>query len=277
MGWLGAGVGAGIGMAVGGPIGAAIGAWIGSTLDNDEDKLVVICPHCNENVKIESEGRWTCPHCNTSFTYGDYEAAEENQVIFFVTLVSMLAKMAKADGVVCEKEIARISNFFDEMELDSEGKEAAITIFNNAKTNNTTIYEYAQQYSEIADNEMCEMIYTMLWDVANADGKIHPNENDILKNIVDSLGIPHTRYNEYQAPSQNDSQVDIAECYKILNCSESDTDRIIKQKYRKAVHEYHPDKIQSKGLPEGFIKFANEQVRKLNLAYETIQKHRKNT
>ena len=275
MSWLGAGIGAGIGLAVGGPIGAGIGAWIGSKIGNqDKKQLLVACPHCNQNVGIQSEGRCTCPHCNALFTYGD---TENNQTLFFVALCSMLAKMAKADSVVCKNEISTVTKFFDQMGLDSEDKKSAIIIFNNAKTDDTTIYEYAKQYSEFADYEMLEMVYSILWQVALADGKLHKNEELILKNITVSLGIPETRYHEYKTNTQNTTPFDIEECYKTLGCTAGDTNQVVKQKYRKAVSEYHPDKIQSKGLPKGFHEFATEQMQKINRAYEKIKAHREIT
>ncbi len=189
----------------------------------------------------------------------------------------MLAKMAKTNGVVCKNEITAISNFFDEMELDSEDKKSAITIFHNAKTDGATIYEYADQYATIADKEMREIIYTMLWEVSLADGELHENEEIILKTVTHNLGIPESRYHEFRTRSQNSTSYDIKEYYDILGCVAEDTDQEIKQKYRKAIVEYHPDKIQSKGLPEGFHRFANEQTRKINNAYEIIINHRKNT
>lgn len=275
MSWLGAGVGAGIGMAIGGPIGAGIGAWIGSAIGNDKDKLVVVCPHCNKNVKIESEGQWTCPHCSNLFNYGD--SKDSRQVVFFVTLFSMLGKMAKSDGVVCKEEIATVTRFMDEFKLDSEDKQAAIDIFNNAKSDNSTIYEYAQQYSEVADKEMAEIMYAALWDVAVSDGQLHTNEDSILRNIPRYLGLSESKYAEYKKTPQNASLSNIEESYNILGCTENDTDQVIKQKYRKSIMEYHPDKIQSKGLPKGFLDFSNEQVKKINQAYETIKSHRQFT
>ena len=98
-----------------------------------------------------------------------------------------------------------------------------------------------------------------------------------LKKITRYLGISEDRYHAYQTPTQNNPLFNIAECYEILDCTANDTDQIIKQKYRKAVAEYHPDKIQSKGLPKGFHDFANEQMQKINKAYENITTHRKNT
>jgi DnaJ like chaperone protein len=276
MGWLGSGIGAAIGMAFGGPIGAGVGAglgaWISSALGNDKNQLAVDCPHCNGSVVIDSPGRWTCPHCRADFTY---DAAESNQAIFFVSFCSMLAKMAKADGVVCKNEIAIITNYFNEIGLDADDKKIAIEIFNKAKSDDATIYEYARQYSEFADHELCEVMYAALWNIARADGEIHSIENEILKRIPEHLGIPAARYNEYATSADGDSTINITECYAILGCHESDTDQAIKMKYRSLIAEYHPDIVYSKGLAKGFEDFANQQTQRLNHAYESITRYRK--
>jgi len=240
MSWLSIGICAGIGLAIGGPIGAAIGALIGSAIGNKNN----------------------------------FSNSEKSQLIFFVALCSLLAKMAKADGIVCEKEIITVRNFFNKMGFDSEDKKTAILIFNNAKNDSASIYDYAKQYSEIADYEMRELMYSVLWEVALADGRLHKNEELILKTITSYLKIPASRYNEYKTGTNGDS-LEIEECYKILGCSSNDSDQTIKQKYRKAISEYHPDKIQSKGLPEQFLKFATEQTKKINEAYNVVKKYRK--
>ncbi|WP_228839899.1 DnaJ domain-containing protein [Helicobacter pylori] len=45
--------------------------------------------------------------------------------------------------------------------------------------------------------------------------------------------------------------------------------------YRKLASEYHPDKIQSKDLPEAFIIFATEKLKEISHAHEMIVKSRK--
>jgi DnaJ like chaperone protein len=40
------------------------------------------------------------------------------------------------------------------------------------------------------------------------------------------------------------------------------------------VTEYHPDKIEAKGLPEEFIKFANDKFAEIQEAYDHIRKKR---
>ena len=62
--------------------------------------------------------------------------------------------------------------------------------------------------------------------------------------------------------------------YAALGCTQSDTDEQIKKQYRKLVSEYHPDKIIAKGLPDEFIKFANDKFNEIQEAYEAVKKER---
>jgi DnaJ like chaperone protein len=52
------------------------------------------------------------------------------------------------------------------------------------------------------------------------------------------------------------------------------SDAEIKKVYREKCLQFHPDKLASKGLPDEFMKFANDQLVKINEAYETIQNAR---
>lgn len=245
--WTNIGVGAGIGAIFGGPIGAAIGAYIGSIAENSSH----------------------------------VEEIDNNELVFIVTLASMTAKMAKADGVITHDEADVISEIYNILELYGEKRELAIKAFKNATTTQYTIFDYAAQYSKIADDELKEFMYSILWDIAVADGKLMDSEKNILKKIPASLGLPNWKYEQYlnkteenKEPSEKNST--LKECYVVLNSSPENTLSEIKSSYRKLASEYHPDKIMSKGLSDSFIKFANEQLQTINLAWETIQKHHNN-
>ena len=58
--------------------------------------------------------------------------------------------------------------------------------------------------------------------------------------------------------------------YKVAEMSDLE----IKKGYREKCVQFHPDKLISKGLPEELMKYANEQLAKINEAYETIKKAR---
>ena len=68
---------------------------------------------------------------------------------------------------------------------------------------------------------------------------------------------------------------DLSHHYAVLGLKNDADMGEVKKAYRKLVSEYHPDKIVSKGLPEDFIKFAEEKFREINQAYEAIQKEKK--
>ena len=44
--------------------------------------------------------------------------------------------------------------------------------------------------------------------------------------------------------------------------------------YRSRAADFHPDKLKSKNLPAEFIKFANEQLARINQAHDVIRKAR---
>jgi len=245
MSWIGAGLGAGIGMVIGGPIGAGIGAWLG---------------HSAERVK------------------GIITERKEAQTLFFVSLFSMLAKMAKADGVVSSEELAQIDHIAKtQMRMDSEDRKAALEIFNNAVDDDYSIYDYAEQYREVIPAEqMREMVYLLLFTVAYADNELHPAEDKILREIPSHLGLDDSIYARFKEKMLG-HEVDSTECYKVLGCSPDDSDAAIKRAYRKKCMDYHPDKIASKGLPDGFMKFAEEQTQQITAAYTTIMKQRATT
>jgi DnaJ like chaperone protein len=252
--WSNIGIGVGIGALFGGPIGAAIGGAIGASLENKNSKK------------------------NTS----SYE--EDTELVFVVTLASMMAKMAKADGSISQSEANQISELFDELDFTNEKRAIAIKAFKNAKDDEFSIYDYARQYKKISDYDLQEFLYSVLWLIALADGEIHENEKYILKKIPPILGLPQSKFDEFWNDIHNKKEnnnkyqesntTTLEECYTILGCNQQDSMQIIKKKYRILISEYHPDKIQSKGLPESFMKFATEQMQKINFAYDTIKNSR---
>ncbi|MFQ5598475.1 MAG: co-chaperone DjlA [Nitrospiria bacterium] len=260
MAWWGAGIGGTIGLLFGGPIGAIIGAGIGSTLTQDQTRL---------------------------------GSAEKKQLGFIVATFSMLGKIAKADGIVTQEEVAFVDRFIKgELQLDSRSRSVAIEIFHRAKTDTTSIYKYAEQLSEIFlyDEAMRETVYRVLFMTAMADGTLHPAEKEILELMPAYLHIRDDAFQLLEAELMGrrhgggsggggkgrPSNGDLAQSYKILEIDETATDAEVKKAYRRKAQEYHPDKLASKGLPEGFTKFATEQMQLFSDAHDKIMKHRRN-
>jgi len=254
MSWLGAGIGAGIGAVIGGPIGAGIGAWVGSSVSRSYARV---------------------QHAGAAGGGFIGMGQEEAQSIFFVALFSMLAKMAKADGRVSSEEADLVNNLSrTQIKMDAEDRKAAAVIFKNALGDDYTIYDYAEQYMRVAGSpQMCEMVYRLLFAVAYADQELHPAEDEILKTLPGHLGLDQSHYRILREEFHG-QQADIGESYKILGCSPDSSDTEVKRAYRKLCMEYHPDKIAAKGLPDGFMKFAEQQMQQINDAYQSVMDRR---
>ena len=107
--------------------------------------------------------------------------------------------------------------------------------------------------------------------VAQADGLIHPNEREIL---LQAERIFRLRPGTIDAMLGTSKAGAVEEAYKALDCSPEMSDDEIKKAYRQKCIEFHPDKLSSKGLPEEFMQYANEQLAKVNDAYDTIKQAR---
>ena len=255
MGWLGKVVGGTIGFAIGGPIGAIAGAAFGHTLDKKEQRYL-------------SSGS-----IGSNQGLGRLSNNEEAQLTFFIAAFSMLAKISKADGRVSEIEISSVEEFMQrDLNLDNESKTTARNIFREAVNSNEHFNAFAVQFYGVFRTQprLIELMMDMLLRVSTADGTISSEEEVLLFSAARIFNISDSAYSNFKKRYVKETN----KYYALLNCDENATDQEIKKQYRKLVTEYHPDKIASKGLPEEFVKFANDQFIKIQEAYDYVKKER---
>ncbi len=193
----------------------------------------------------------------------------------FTALFGMAAKIAKADGIVSSEEAEVIKLFMKDLNLSEQDTVMAGEIFSEAKNNDISVYDYAKDFGDIYahNEEMRVCVYHMLFAVAGSDGDLHPEEDRILRNIIDPMRLDASMYN--MLAEEFLGQVNsLEEYYEVLGCSPDATDAQVKKSYREKCIEFHPDKIMSKGLPDSFMKFADEQMKMVTNAYDKIQEER---
>ncbi len=197
------------------------------------------------------------------------EAGMMMQVAFF----GCLAKMAKADGRITPEEIQAVEQIIARLGYTPRMREAAIEIFRKAKDDPHTAADYLNQLASVIQfNPQIGMTFiAALHAVAQADGLIHPNERKILLQAERAFRLRTGTINALLGGSPA-SAVDDA--YKVLDVTPGMSDGEIKKVYREKCVQFHPDKLVSKGLPEEFMKYAHNQLAKVNEAYETIKKAR---
>jgi len=253
-------LGGGTGMVLGGPLGAVLGLALGHKID-----------------KIRSRDSKLIDKDNSSDDNSLFQQYNENekQIAFATGVIVIAAKLSKADGKVTQDEIIKFREVFD---FDSKDEAAIGKIFNNAKKDAEGYENYAKQLKSVFSNqqELYIEFINSLFKIAMADGEIHINEEKMINNIALIFNMPievlESIKSQFLLTSNNS---DIENDYKVLLSKPSDLDSEIKKKYFKLVKEYHPDTLVSKGLPEEFLKFANERLANINKSYERLTKFRK--
>ena len=199
----------------------------------------------------------------------------DHQVAFFAALFACLAKIAKADGQVTKEEINKIEDFITQkFNLDGEQRNFAINIFQKAKDDNVSFDAYAKQLASLLKSSPNSLMifYELLFELAMADGELHPNEEKLLKKVPRIFGFNDGLYKQlfqkYGLKTQN--------FYEVLGVSKQMPFDEIRKTYLKKRREFHPDKLISKGLPEELIEKAQEKFIEIQEAYEELEKiHKK--
>jgi DnaJ like chaperone protein len=241
MSWMGKILGGGLGFVIAGPLGAVLGAVIGHhTMDAREG----------------------------------FSSLESKQGIYFAATFSMLGKLAKADGMVTPHEIEVIERVMrDNLRLSPDARQFAIDIFNVAKDSEEKFEDFAGQfYTEFGSSpEMLGSLIELLLLVAYADGDFHDAEEAMILEAVRIFGLT----GQYHQLKSRFTGVpgDIGSYYEILGCKKGDELTSVKKKYRKLAMEYHPDRVQSKGMPPEFAQAAEDKFKEVQHAYDMVEKH----
>ena len=112
-----------------------------------------------------------------------------------------------------------------------------------------------------------ELIH-ILFELSQADGKIHPEEIRVIKTICRYLNVNINDFNSIQAMFVRDTLSD----YKILGINKTATDNDIKKAFRAMATKYHPDKVGHLG--DELRVLAEEKFKAVNDAYQNIKKER---
>lgn len=187
---------------------------------------------------------------------------------FELHLLSLASLVIRADGTVNQTELDYVRQYF----VQSYGKERANATF---KVFNEVIKKReisAQQIGRLLQQRMryesrLQMIH-FLFSIANADGHVSPPEVQEINRIGGFLGIQYRDFESIKAMFFKNPD----SAYKILEIDRTATASEIKAAYRTMAKKYHPDKLQH--MDEAYRKGAEEKFRKVQEAYEQLQKEK---
>lgn len=244
MSWMGKILGGGLGFVVGGPLGAVLGAVAG-------------------HHALDGGG---------SGGGGLFSSLENKQSIYFTATFSMLGKLAKADGVVTQQEVDVIDRVMREnLRLNPQARDLAINIFNEAKNSNKRFEDFALQfYAEFGrSEEVLASIIDLLLLVGYADGQLSEPEEAMIFTAVKIFKLEN-RYQQLKGRFTGMPE-DVNRYYTILGAEKGDSLAAIKRKYRKLAMEYHPDRIQSQGMPPELASAAEDKFKEIQNAMDMVE------
>jgi DnaJ like chaperone protein len=223
--------GAAAGLFVGGPVGAVVGAVVGHFFLDQES---------------------------------------DPGVTFTIAVVALAGKMARADGVVSEQEFEIFREAFG---VPPEEDNNIHRIFNLARQDIAGFEYYAGQIAKlfVGNPAMLEDVLDGLFEIAKADGVLHPEEARFLERVAEIFGFAP---NEFRRIRASHFAPELTDPYVILGLSYAADDNELRQTYRRLVRENHPDSLMARGVPHEFIKLATDKLAAINTAYEKIQQER---
>ena len=190
----------------------------------------------------------------------------------FDDLIGMLAKLAKADGVVDKSEIEIVQNWFTyALELSSTQQKKAIEIFKVSKNSSISFDQYARNFFEQHKENipLLENVMGLLRELAFADNTISKEEADMINCAAVIFGFEKREDNFGKGPEDfvfNNFQEEELAFARILGVSLNAGIDEIKSRYRTLIAANHPDKVAS--MSDAIKNAAEIETKKINRAYE---------
>jgi DnaJ like chaperone protein len=195
--------------------------------------------------------------------------ALRREAAFAIAMIALSAKMAKADGVVSRSEVDAFCRIFS----IPYGEERNVSrVYNLAKRDVAGFDSYARDVARLFadDPAMLEAVLDGLFDIARADGAVHERELAYLAEVARIFGFDARTFDRVRARHA----IGEADPYLVLDADRAWDFARLRQHYRKLVVENHPDRLMAHGVPEEFIRIANDRLAAINAAWDEIERTR---
>ncbi|MBO0662799.1 DnaJ family molecular chaperone [Jiella sp. MQZ9-1] len=199
---------------------------------------------------------------------GDRET--RRKVAFSVAIIALSAKMAKADGVVSQAEVAAFRQI---LEIPPEEMRNVFRLYDIAKQDIAGFDAYAARLRALCEDENgnCQLlgdVLDALFHIAKADGVIHEGELAFIEEVASIFGLDRRAFERLRdrhiAGPDNP--------FAVLGLPSDATAAEARKQYLSLVKENHPDRLAARGVPDEFMFIASERMKAINAAYSKIAK-----
>lgn len=202
----------------------------------------------------------------------------ERHNLFVGLLVQLLVRLAELDGGMDRSEVAAIRTFFqDRLGYRDERLLWLRDLIKEARNTTTTVEQLCAGLSQQFGLQERLTVMQVLVQVAQADGTVSAKEAEFIERAAQLLGLePFIRgfgfsgggghFGSRQGPSTAEK---VEEALAVLGLGAGVDAATIKSAWRKLSKENHPDRVTHLG--EEFRSLAEERMRKINAAYDTLK------
>ncbi len=196
-------------------------------------------------------------------------SSQRTSVAFTVAVISLCAKLSKADGVSIALEARAFEQVFH---VPPEEEANVERLYDIAKQDVAGYDAYADKVARLLADEphLKRDVLEALFHIAAADGVFHGAEDIYLRDVAQRFGCTEMEYRAIRAMFVRDPD----DPYTVLGIAPDVADDVLKAHYRRLVRENHPDALLAHGVPEEFIDVANRKLAALNAAYDQIATER---
>lgn len=200
-------------------------------------------------------------------------------------LISLMAKVAKADGRVCELEAELLKHTFNDIashfENSDEIRDKLKALYAKEKESFDNMIIICEKLYNLTRNDYTKRIKIMeyLLNLAFIDKEFSNTEKMITEDISNALKIRIEDFDNmiktfktFYAQQASSKAISLEKAYEILESNISDDAATLKKNYRTLVKKYHPDIITGQGASQNIIDDATKKLQEINEAYEMIKK-----
>ena len=190
----------------------------------------------------------------------------------FSTAVTALgAKLARADG---RASIGEFDTFSQVFQTDAASERNIHRLYDLARQTTRGYESYARRLAKRYARcpTLLEDVLDGLFHIAAADGAVSADELEYLESVSDLFGFSPLVFRRLKATHLGLAHDDP---YAVLGVAHDAPDDEVRQVWKAALSDAHPDRARARGLPSEFIEVAEAKAAAINAAFDTVMRERR--
>lgn len=194
-------------------------------------------------------------------------------------VVALLAKIAKSDGRVSEREADMISQILNANAKDKRERDFLKASFNEHKENLDDTTRVAREFIKevpLPYNERLNVLNVLIF-MAGIDGELNSTKIQLLSDIARAFGVNSREFeallDNIKSFKNEGKSLNLDEAYSILQLDKNADLVELKKRYRELAKRYHPDVLNANNVSETQLKEGARKFQQVNEAYELVKKH----